>query len=320
MQEMATRDDGASGWKQLDTARLILSSIVVLSHAFYFFLTPLGFVTFAPAMEWMARYAVLCFFVLSGLVIGRTLDLRHDGLVPFMIRRVGRIYPPLIVSIVLVVVIGHALQWSGVSTQAFANAGPMVNSFTYDIGDIVFSLATFGFGGWLSSEANAALWSLVIEMRCYVVAGLLAQVIRSSTPAGKAISATALVGAIVFLATDRLLSPLFTLCYVTFAFGLLLSRVVKQIPRVLPEVRTDISYSLYIFHQPIMLGLVMACYRPFLPTTGVAVGLACAATGTAVALAWLSARWVEPLRLQAVAKAYDASAAVHRTSVGTAVS
>ena len=320
MQERATRDDGASGWKQLDTARLILSSMVVLSHAFYFFLTPIVYVALAPAMEWMARYAVLCFFVLSGLVIGRTLEVRHDGFVPFMIRRVGRIYPPLILSIVLVVAIDHALRWSGVPTQGLADSGPMVNSFTYDLRDIALSLATFGFGGWLSSEANAALWSLVIEMRCYVVAGLLAQVIRSTSPAGKTTAAVALLGVIVFLATDRLLSPLFALCYVTFAFGLLLSRVVKRIPRMLPEVRVDISYSLYIFHQPIMLGLVLACYQPSFPKIGVAFGLCAAATGVAVLLAWLSARWVEPFRLQAVAKAYDAFVVVRRADMGTAAS
>ena len=320
MQEEGTRNDGASGWKQLDTARLILSSIVVASHVFYFFLTPLGYVTFAPVMEWMARYAVLCFFVLSGLVIGRTLDVRHDGFVPFMIRRVGRIYPPLIASVVLVMAIDNVLRTCGVPAQGLANAGPMINSFSYDLRAIALSLATFGFGGWLSSEANAALWSLVIEMRCYVVAGLLAQIVRSSTPAGKAIAAIALFGAIGILATDRLLSPLFALCYVTFAFGLLLSRVVKRIPRLLPEIHVDISYSLYIIHQPIMLGLVLACYQPSFPSVEVAMALAFAATSAAAALAWLSARWIEPFRLQAVAKAYDAFMVVRRTDVGTAAS
>jgi peptidoglycan/LPS O-acetylase OafA/YrhL len=320
MQEQAIRNDGASGWKQLDTARLILAATVVGSHAFYFFLTPLGFVSLAPAMEWLGRYAVLCFFVLSGLVIGRTLEVRHDGFVPFMIRRVGRIYPPLVLSVVLVTAIDHVLRWSGVPTHALANGGPMINSFSYDLREITISLATFGFGGWLSSEANVALWSLVIEMRCYVMAGLLACIFRPGAAVGKAVAAIALLGAIALVATDRLLSPLFALCYGTFAFGLLLSRTVKQIPRVLPEIRVDISYSLYIFHQPIMLGLVLACYRPAFPTVEGAIALGCVATSTAVALAWLSARWVEPFRLQAVAKAYDAFMVVRRANIGAVTS
>ena len=102
-------------------------------------------------------------------------------------------------------------------------------------------------------------------------------------------AAIALLGAIGLVATDRFLSPLFALCYGTFAFGLLLSRVVKQIPRMLPEVRYDISYSLYIFHQPIMLGLVLACYRPAFPTVEGAIALAPRNTLPETAVAILSA-------------------------------
>jgi hypothetical protein len=73
---------GTSGWKQLDTARLLLSLIVVVAHANYVFITPLGYTAMFPITEWMAKYAVLAFFVLSGLVIGRSLALRRDGFVP----------------------------------------------------------------------------------------------------------------------------------------------------------------------------------------------------------------------------------------------
>ena len=294
-----------SGWWQLDTARLILAAVVVASHAYYFFLTPLGYVAFASVAEWMARYAVLCFFVISGLVIGRSLRLRHDGFVPFMIRRVGRIYPPLIASIVLVVAIAYALRLAGVPTGPLADAGAMVNSFSYDLGQSALSLATFGFRGRLASGANVALWSLVIEMRCYVVAGLLAQLVQSRTPAGKAVSAIALVGALAMLAADPALDSVIAICYAAFAFGLALSLAVKRIPRLLPEVRLDISYSLYIFHRPVMLGLVLASYQPFFPSPAGAIALGFAASGVAVALAWCSARWIEPFRLRPLAKAYD---------------
>ena len=68
----------------------------------------------------------------------------------------------------------------------------MENSFSYDLQRVAYVLATFGFRGWLSSEANAALWSLVIEMRCYVVAGLLAQIAFARTWMGKATCLVAL--------------------------------------------------------------------------------------------------------------------------------
>jgi peptidoglycan/LPS O-acetylase OafA/YrhL len=308
----------AAGWRQLDTARLILAAVVVASHAYYFFITPFGYVALASIAEWMARYAVLCFFVISGLVIGRALRLRRDGFLPFMIRRVGRIYPPLIASIVLVVVIAHALHWAGVPSGPLADAGPMVNSFSCDLGQSALSLATFGFLGRLASGANVALWSLVIEMRCYVVAGLLAQLILSRRLAGKTISAFALLGALAMLASDPALDSVIAICYATFAFGLLLSLVVERIPRPLPEVHVDISFSLYICHQPVMLGLVLACYQPSFPSFASAIALAFVASGAAVALAWCSARWIEPFRLQALAKACEAWIAPREADAGTA--
>jgi peptidoglycan/LPS O-acetylase OafA/YrhL len=304
VQQRAIKADD-SGWKQLDTVRLILAAVVVASHAYYVFITPLGYVVLAPVAEWMARYAVLCFFVISGLVIGRTLRSRGDGFMPYMIRRVGRIYPPLIASIVLVVAIADVLSLAGVPAGPLTDAGPMVNSFSYDLGRIALSLATFGFRGWLGSEANAALWSLVIEMRCYVVAGLLARVVLARALSGKVMSGVALAVALAVLATDPMLDSVFAICYAAFAFGLVLSLVVEGIPRLLPAVRVDISYSLYIVHQPVMLGLVLACYQPSFPSPGIAIGLGMVASGIAVVLAWLSARWIEPFRFRALAKAWN---------------
>jgi peptidoglycan/LPS O-acetylase OafA/YrhL len=315
-----SQSSSALGWGQFDTVRLILAAIVVTAHAYYVFITPLGYVSFSPVAEWMARYAVLCFFVLSGLVIGRSLMLRRDGFVSFMIRRVGRIYPPLIFSIVLVIAIGHALRWAGIPMEPLASAGPMVNGFSYDLESMALSLATFGFRGWLSSEANAALWSLVIEMRCYVVAGLLAQTAFSNTYLGRACSAGALLCVVGLLLTDGRMDSVMAICYAAFALGVSLNWVVKQIPRVLPEVRIDISYSLYIVHQPIMLGLFFICYQPSFPSLGIAIGLGCAAMGVAVAMALFSARWIEPLRLQPLAKAWDRLMAGHRVTPNPAAS
>lgn len=299
---------GTSGWKQLDTARLLLSLIVVVAHANYVFITPLGYTATFPITEWMARYAVLAFFVLSGLVIGRSLALRRDGFVPFMIRRVGRIYPPLILSFVLVVAIDHALSSADIPTRALPNAGLMVSSFSYNLRNVALSLATFGFRGWLSSEANGALWSLVIEMRCYVVAGLLAQIAFSRTPLGKTTCIGALVYVFGLLAHDRLDSVIL-LSYAAFAFGLLLSLAVRRIPEVMPAVPVDISYSLYILHSPIMLGLYFVFYQPSFPSLSGALALSCVAISTAITLSLLCARYIEPFRGQALAAACEKSLA-----------
>jgi len=295
---------GKSGWKQLDTARLLLALTVVVSHANYVFVTPLGYTAALPVMEWMARYAVLGFFVLSGLVIGRSLAVRRDGFVPFMMRRVGRIYPPLLLSFLLVVAIDRALHLADIPTGALPNAGPMVNSFSYDIQRAMLCLATFGFRGWLSSEANAALWSLVIEMRCYVVAGLLAQIAFARSWLGKASCLVALAYALFLLADDRP-DAVIVISYAAFLFGLLLSLVVRRIPQMIPAVHTDISYSLYIFHSPIMLGLFFAFYQPSFPSPGGALALSGIGIVAALGLALLSARFIEPFRGRALASACE---------------
>jgi len=299
-----TTNSATTGWKQLDTARLCLALLVVAAHANYIFITPLGYTASFPITEWMARYAVLGFFVLSGLVIGRSLVQRRDGFVPFLIRRIGRIYPPLILSFVLLIAIDHVLRAAGIPTRTLPNAGPMTSSYSYDPPSAALCLATFGFRGWLASEANGALWSLVIEMRCYVVAGLLAQVAFSRSRAGKIGWSAALLGAVGLLARDPRLDPLITICYAAFAFGLLLNLAVKRIPPVLPVVRLDISYSLYIVHAPVMLGLFFASYQPAFPSLAGALALSAAAILAALALSIFSARFVEPFRGQALAAAW----------------
>jgi peptidoglycan/LPS O-acetylase OafA/YrhL len=140
-----------SGWAQLDTVRLVLSSVVVISHANYVFITPLGYVALFPFIQWCAWLAVLAFFILSGLVIGRALNRKRDGFFAFMVRRVGRIYPPLIASFVLVIALDVWLRFADISTHAPSNAGLMVHGFSYDLKRALACLATLGFRGRLDS-------------------------------------------------------------------------------------------------------------------------------------------------------------------------
>jgi peptidoglycan/LPS O-acetylase OafA/YrhL len=312
-----------SGWRQLDTLRLVLSLIVVIAHANYVFITPLGYVVAFPVTEWLARFAVLAFFVLSGLVIGKSLAQRRDGFAAFMIRRVGRIYPPLIASFVLVLAIDHALRLAGIPTRALPNAGPMTSSFVYDLHSVALCLATFGFRGWLSSGANGALWSLVIEMRCYVIAGLLAQIVFARSWPARSACTAALAVAIGLLAAEHF-DPIIALSYAAFLFGLLLSLAVKRIPPFLPTVRADISYSLYIVHQPVMLGFYFAFYQPAFPSLDRALALGAIAIATALLLSLLSARFIEPFRGRWLAAAFDRFAVsrrlpARREAVGTPI-
>src|ERR1700720_2535241 len=94
-----------SGWDQLDTMRLILASIVAVGHAIEVFAIPFGLLPSLDVFAWASEFAVLAFFAISGLVIGRSLtssSKKGDWLfLSFMKRRVRRIYPPLLFSVVL---------------------------------------------------------------------------------------------------------------------------------------------------------------------------------------------------------------------------
>src|SRR5579883_3268807 len=95
-------------WAQLDTIRLGLASCVVAAHFVQVFVASgdvLGMVAF-PLWGFAARAAVLGFFVISGLVIARSLAQKvaaapEEMLLDFAAARIARIYPPLLISILL---------------------------------------------------------------------------------------------------------------------------------------------------------------------------------------------------------------------------
>lgn len=285
----------SSNLEQLDTVRLILAGIVVVAHANYVFLTPLGYVTVFPFLRELSTVAVYAFFVLSGFVIGRALMSRRDGFLPYMLRRTARIYPPLLASIAFVAAIDCALRFFDVPAAAIPAAGPMVNGFSYDFQRSMLCLATFGFRGWLSSDANVALWSLAIEMRCYVVAGLVFQIFISKTLVWRIVSIIASLLVLRLILRDRLDAQIL-IAYLSFSFGILLNLLLTRIPKFLPNIKLDISYSLYIFHYPIMAGLFLVFYQPQFPSTAGAISLALLSLILATTTAWCSAKWIESLR------------------------
>ena len=294
---------------------MVLSSIVVISHATYVFITPLGYVALFPFIQWCAWLAVLAFFVLSGLVIGRALNLKRDGFFAFMVRRVSRIYPALIASFILVIALDVWLRFAGISTQAPSNAGLMVNGFSYDLKRAAASLATLGFRGRLDSASNAALWSLPIEMRCYVAAGLFAQIIFSRSILIQFLSAAVLLYVLNKLLLRDLLDHWTALSYLAFGCGIVLSLFVKRIPNIIPAVRVDISYSLFIFHFPIMLAMFFMFYQPEFPSISQALSLSILSIMVSVTLSLASALSIEKLRFQSNIRSFRASNAAFQRPV-----
>jgi peptidoglycan/LPS O-acetylase OafA/YrhL len=313
----------ASHWAQLDTLRLILAGIVFCGHFHQVFIASVvGSASLAFAVfGFLARAAVLGFFVLSGLVICRSLILKSDDpdtlLLEFTSRRAARILPPLLASVALVFVLGLILQSTGLARYTGFASLPARDSYDYHLAWVRDSLLSFGFRGDLTGLANGPLWSLALELQLYAIAGLAFQTWHSRSvwhgmPAacclwvalrhtdigncgidlcygsfglGMAVYAAQLYRRgreMLLLLASFALSACLGLMFlapasiamldasafwlsaqtaVVSAFAALVVWLVGSERSLLPVFSTDFSYSLYIFHFPILLFFFFLFYN-----------------------------------------------------------
>lgn len=150
--------------KKLDALRGLTAQPVATSHA--------ASLLFAPsvgmeALGWAAHFSVLVFFVLSGYSIsgGLIQEIRRSGkldLRDYAIRRIARIYPPYLMTILLVA----AFFASPFSETDLINASRYDRSLSAVLGSLVFAF-----------RGNDAIiftpvWSLRIEVGLYILAGI----------------------------------------------------------------------------------------------------------------------------------------------------
>jgi peptidoglycan/LPS O-acetylase OafA/YrhL len=289
----------ANGWGQLDTLRLLLALVVAVAHANYIFFTPLGYVTYFPALLSLSYYAVLSFFIISGMVIGRSLFLRRDGFFAYIQRRFWRIYPPLVAVFLLMLLLNAILDRLGVVKQVAVGANPLEGGFDFDLQRAAICLLTFGFRGWLASGANGALWSLAIEMRCYVAVGVVTQVFLGKTRVasiGSALLAVLILREIV--RDPRFLE--FLPCYLCFTAGVGLSLFFERLPNIVPTVPIDVSYSLYIVHFPIMMAAFLIFYQGGSNSTFKSVVFFLVTIFASILISIVSANTIEKIRPKSI--------------------
>lgn len=163
----------------LNAIRMIAAVIVLVSHAFAITLNtadPL----FKLTGETAGHYAVGVFFGISGLLIARSFD-RRRTMVHFVIARVLRLYPALIVVLVLTVLAGVVVTRlpaqdyiTHPETWTYVPANLSLQFLQYPLPG-VFEANPYG------PAINGSLWTLEHEVACYgavVVIGLLG-VLRS---------------------------------------------------------------------------------------------------------------------------------------------
>lgn len=146
-------------WEVLAALRFFLAWIVLCAHL----------TLFVPTHEFLTKFshfsalsAVICFLVISGYSIANSITKKYKG---FYKRRILRLYPLYVVSI-LVSLVPFYLKGS---TIELLNASLKAPSQLTTIGNLLFLQGFF----LQPIESNGVVWTLSIEVVCYLLAPIL---------------------------------------------------------------------------------------------------------------------------------------------------
>lgn len=176
--------------QQLESLRGISAIIVLFSHCFQAFIAPFD-LTFYSIVRLLGQAAVMMFFVLSGFLIGHSMQKNshqfgHFNLKHYIQQRCKRILPPFIFALLLTVSLYYLAPYFFASqTQFFEHYFGIMIRYEYDIALLDFIGSMFFLNGFLTPTiaANAALWSLSYEVWFYVLAGFFPFLFHSKVSA-----------------------------------------------------------------------------------------------------------------------------------------
>jgi peptidoglycan/LPS O-acetylase OafA/YrhL len=176
---------GQGQWAALGILRFCLAMIVVLEHLGALLTLPPGA---HQIIDFGARAAVLCFFLISGYSIAASME--RGSTKQYYLRRAARIYPVYLVGIAVAAVpyiLPAAVKQSGImiTMQNQPNIWEFVQNLIFLQGITTTAL-----------ETNGPIWSL----GCEVVYYILAPLIKRLSPT--AFAALVFVSAVVYLNRD----------------------------------------------------------------------------------------------------------------------
>jgi len=171
--------------KLYNSYRGFLAILVFIGHLAVTFLYPyIGASGIIPDLfNLLSTWSVNIFFILSGYLITYSIlgNISRNGFFKwsdFLISRIARIYPPFMASILLSVLLYWIIFYFNLHGKySFRLASDLFvirESFSLAYGEILDSLLMKG--GLLM--VNGALWSLYVEVKIYVVAMLVAILIK----------------------------------------------------------------------------------------------------------------------------------------------
>jgi len=164
----------------LETFRAISAVIVVIAHSFQIFISGYHPKEFYYA-GLFAQASVMMFFVLSGLLIGLSINnniSRNSGFFDVMSyakSRLIRIYPPLIVSLIITIMLSFIVIYlfgvnSGYSSPHKYLQG---HNFFFEAKEYLATITFTNMFTYRQVASNGALWSLPFEAWLYFVAGMI---------------------------------------------------------------------------------------------------------------------------------------------------
>ena len=166
---------------QLESLRGLSAVVVLFSHAFQAFVAPQD-VTLYSIVRLLGQSAVMMFFVLSGFLIGHSIqkNIQQNQLFSiktYTMQRCKRILPPFLFALFWMLLL-YALAPYFFATQSHSfeiiPALMLRTAYDFSLHELVGSV--FFVNEFLTPtlSANAPLWSLSYEVWFYVLAGLMA--------------------------------------------------------------------------------------------------------------------------------------------------
>lgn len=146
-----------------DTIRAFSAFIVTIAHGWQFFINN-HFPLLKGSIGIFSQGAVAVFFAMSGFLIGKSIQLniiRNNSFLPaeYFSSRARRIYPPLLLSILLLFFLSLVVPLTGVN-------------FDFEYKNLFASLLFVNNFLTKNSNLNFVLWTLSFEVWCYILIGL----------------------------------------------------------------------------------------------------------------------------------------------------
>jgi peptidoglycan/LPS O-acetylase OafA/YrhL len=136
---------------------------------------------------WAARFAVLAFFLLSGRLITASIasNIKRNGrfdAIDYLFSRVARLYPPLVLAVVLMLAVFSIIQLFGLPGS---NGSPLgtVRPFGVSFSASELAKCLLLYDGL--TDVDGPLWTLYIEVKLYIAAAGIAMLSFGRSPAAR---------------------------------------------------------------------------------------------------------------------------------------